>query len=204
MMMLLSCVLATGCVSTKTFDTSCYDGVLAEEFLKARDGQLFYQYGFVNNDDIPELFVVRGSVATDTVSIYTYDKNAKQSIYVGDFGSSGYCYYTSRNNQIISVYGNMGIFYVVNSGIDENGSSYLEDIILRNNSFKTESFYGFPTDDGFTGAMQPDDGSSDNIKRPDDSYKIDESKADEIESKLLGGNNAIRVSLESMNIYTGQ
>lgn len=200
--LILVCVILTGCGGK--FDTSCYDDVLSEESTKARGGQLYYQFGYVDADNIPELFVVRGTIATDTVSIYTYNTKENKPVYVGDFGSSGYCNYVPRKNQIISVYGNMGAFYVINTGIDEKGVAYFKDAILRNMGMeKTESFYGFPVGN-FTGAMPVDDGDSDNIEWPNEEYKIDEEEADKIEIKLLGDEDSIRVSPDNMILYNGQ
>lgn len=173
--------------------TSVYDEVLENELNNPRYGEtsLNYGYGNVNDDSVQELFIIRGNSHIDTVTIYTYDTQTDKAVYVGDFGGWGYCDYIPNENSIISAYGNQGYFYIVETGMDENYSPYVKDVILRNNDNKTESFYGFTLDD-FNGSMGPDDYDINMFSAPGEQYLISEDEADLIEAKMRDG--SVRIS----------
>lgn len=184
---------------SSSFSVSVYDEVIISELKNARHGEkeLYYGYGFVNNDSIQELFIIRGDSHADTVTIYSYDEIAGEPIYVGDFGGWGYCDYIPQGNSIISCYGNHGFFYIVDSGMDDDYHPYVKDVILRNAGNKIESFYGFSLGD-FSGSMDRGDYDINRFDKPDERFLIDENEADLIEEKMRTG--AIRISTEEICI----
>lgn len=182
---------------SSSFSVSVYDEVIVSELENPRYGEkeIYYGYGFVNNDSIQELFIIRGNSHTDTVTIYSYDEISGEPIYVGDFGGWGYCDYIPRGNSIISCYGNQGFFYIVESGMDNDYRPYVKDVILRNSGNRIESFYGFSLGD-FTGSMDIGDYDINRFDKPDERFLIDEEEADSIEAKMKTG--AIRISTEEI------
>lgn len=165
-----------------------YDKVITNELANPRYGEqsINYGFGYVNEDDIPELFLIRGSSHVDTVTIYTFDEITSEGVYVGDFGGWGYCDYVPHENKIISCYGNQGYFYITVSKINDNNAPELVDVILRNGGNRIESFYGFDLD-GFTGAIDWVDYDINQFKAPDERYLISEEEADQIESVMRNG-----------------
>ena len=182
-----------------SFSVSVYDEVLISELKNPRHGEkeIYYGYGFVNDDSIPELFIIRGDSHSDTVTIYSYDEIAGEPIYVGDFGGWGYCDFIPRDNSIISCYGNHGFFYIVESGMDDYYSPYVKDVLLRNAGNKIESFYGFSLGD-FTGSMDVEDYDINRFDKPNERFLISEEEADSIEAKMRAG--SIRISMEEICI----
>lgn len=174
-----------------------YDQVIVNELANPRYGEqeIHYGFGYVNEDDIPELFLIRGSSHIDTVTIYTYDEITGEGIYVGDFGGWGYCDYVPYENKIISCYGNQGYFYITVSKIGANNEPELVDVILRNGGNRIESFYGFDLD-GFTGAIDWEEYDINQFKSPDEQYLISEGEADQIENEIRAG--AVRVDMKSV------
>ena len=201
-MLIIGLFLFTGCSSSKDSINEAeirniYNSVIINELENPRWGEteISYGYGYVNDDDIPELFLIRGTAHTDTVTIYSYDIQKQVAYYVGDFGGWGYCDYIPTQNSIISCYGNQGFFYIVESGIDTKGKPFIKDVILRNGGNKIESYYGFDLD-GFTGAMPVNEYDINQFEMPGAEFLIDEKRADEIESRMREG--SARISMDTI------
>lgn len=186
-------------ISNSGMDIDVYEDVLYSELNNPRhnEEEIYFGYGFIDEDSFPELFIVRGNSHTDTVTIYSYNETTSEPLYVGDFGGWGYCDYIPYENSIISCYGNQGFFYIVESGIDENYCPYVKDVILRNGGNKIESYYGF-TLDGFNGSMDIGEYDINMFNKPDEKYLIDENKADSIEADMRKG--SVRISAEEICI----
>lgn len=165
-----------------------FETAMLEELENPRYGEteLNYGYGFIDEDDIPELFIIRGTSHIDTVTVYRYDEKSGKAAYVGDFGGWGACEYVPHENKIISSYGNMGYFYSTVTKIGKNGKPELVDAILRNGGNRIESFYGFSMGN-FTGAIDWEDYDINQFESPSEEYLISEEEADEIENEMCDG-----------------
>lgn len=71
---------------------------------------LRFNLGYVNNDDIPELFLCTGNGGADTVSIYSYNEESQTVENWGEFSSRGRLYFCEKQGITISEYGNHGYF----------------------------------------------------------------------------------------------
>lgn len=174
-----------------------YNFILKEELDNPRyagTSIINYGYGYVDNDNVPELFIIRGSSHIDTVTIYTYDIENKKVIYLGDFGS-GVIDYVPYQNKIIASYGNQGYYYTTVSSITRDKTIELTDCILRNNGNKTESFYGFDMD-GFNGSIQWEGYDINQFTEPDATYIISEDEADAIMEGIF--KDAVRVDISNV------
>lgn len=159
-----------------------------------------YGFEYVDDDIIPELFVVTGSSHIDTVAVYTFDLDKREAVKVGNYGSQGRCSIIPNKNTIISSYGNQGIFYTVVSGFDKDKNSYLRDVILRCGFEEPESYYGFELA-GFNGSM--DNGYDFNqFDWPGEEYLIDENQADDIVRNMLDGAEEISTNTICTSIYS--
>lgn len=165
-----------------------FEEAMQAELQNPRYGEkkLSYGYGYVDEDDIPELFIIRGTSHIDTVTMYRYDPQQEKAVFVGDFGGFGACSYAPNQNRIISSYGNMGYFYTTVTKINEQGKPELVDAILRNGGNKIESYYGFSMGD-FTGAIAWEEYDINQFAAPDESCLISEEEADQIEDAFLDG-----------------
>lgn len=71
---------------------------------------LRFDLGYVDNDDIPELFLCTGNGGADTVSIYSYNEESQTVENWGEFSSRGHLYFCEKQGITISEYGNHGYF----------------------------------------------------------------------------------------------
>lgn len=177
-----------------------YEDAMKEELDHPRYGEtkLHYGYGYIDEDDIPELFIIRGTSHIDTVAVYRYDEGKGKVDYVGDFGGYGFCFYVPRENKIIANYGNMGYFYTTVTKISAEGKAELVDAILRNGGNKIESFYGFSMGN-FTGAMDWETYDINQFNAPSEEYFISEEEADAIQEKLCA--NEVKVDMDQVCAY---
>lgn len=135
---------------------SAYEKALDDEIKIYRQDSLEvnYGYGFVDEDEIPELFIVSGEEDTDTVTIYTYNEETKEAVYLGNFGENGRCYYVPYENKIVAFYYNKpdySLYTVSMIGADKN-AELLDGMI---GEVLEGYYYGFDWGD-FTGAMPRD------------------------------------------------
>lgn len=174
-----------------------YNYILKEELDNPRYGEtsINYGYGNVDSDEMPELFIIRGTSHVDTVTIYTYDTVNKKAVCLGDFGGLGVIDYVPYQNKIIASYGNQGYYYTTVSSITRDKTIELTDCILRNNGNKTESFYGFDMD-GFNGSIQWEEYDINQFTEPDATYMISEDEADAIMEGIF--KDAVRVDISNV------
>lgn len=69
--------------------------------------EIKYAVGFVDEDDIPELFVTDGDYHAAGTKVFKYIDG--EVVYVGEFGESGGFAFTPRMNNIYSFFLNMGV-----------------------------------------------------------------------------------------------
>lgn len=69
-----------------------------------------FSFGYVDDDDIPELFMGLGDYHVTGIYVFTYIPNQKEVVRVGQFSEFGRLEYIEKGNRIISQYGGMGSF----------------------------------------------------------------------------------------------
>ena len=152
-------------------------------------GNAKFMVGYVDEDDIPELFLAYGTAHVDGVHVFTYSPDIKEVIRVGEFSSFGGIYYSFRKNRILSQYGNHG-FYVEYVSMIKEGQPELVDVAINDGGGIRHDgvvgFYGFEIPDGVDGSREgfAQLGISD-LDVPED-YPSDEYLiSDEEESQLI-------------------
>ncbi|MBR1441380.1 MAG: hypothetical protein IJ589_09160, partial [Lachnospiraceae bacterium] len=112
-----------------------------------------YQYGYVDEDDVPELFLGTGREQEAGVFVYTAAKTADtyEIRKVGEFSQYGILYYIPHENVMISHCGDAGIYYVVYHSIRQGRSSL--DRILKQAPGEEDTVYycGITWDEDFLG-----------------------------------------------------
>ena len=106
--------------------------------------------GYINGDNIPELFVTYGTRHDEGVCIYTYDPAADKAIYVGEFSSYGQCMYMEKKNRIQSTYGNNGYFLVTVSSIEDGKAKLVGTALSDASGVRNDSeifYYNFDVPD---------------------------------------------------------
>lgn len=188
-----------GCSNNVKLDdkvVAAYEQILNNELSNPRYDEkvLHYGFGYIDSDDIEELFIIRGTAHIDTVTVYSYDSVNEKAVYIGDFGGFGYCQYVPQENRIISNYGNQGYYYTTVTKINGDCRPELVECYLRNGGNKVESYYGFDMND-FTGAIDWSDYDINQWEHPNEEYFISEMLADKIDKRVKNG--AINVDVDS-------
>ena len=143
-----------------------------------------YGVGDIDGDDIPELFMIRGDSHIDTVTIYSYDSENNEAVYIGDFGGFGSCNCVLGENKIISSYGNGGYYFTCVTEIGPGKQPVLVDVILNNGSQEEiKSYYGFSLED-FSGAMPRGDYDINRFENIDEEYLISQEEAAAINERI--------------------
>ena len=70
-----------------------------------------FALGYIDEDDIPELFVCYGNAHVDRVYVYQIKDDAL--LYIGNFGETGRFSYYEKQNMILSSAGGMGVFHFI-------------------------------------------------------------------------------------------
>ena len=121
-------------------------------------GNARFMVGYVDEDDIPELFLCYETGHANGVHVFTYHPNTKEVIRVGEFSSFGALVYTHKENRILSQYGNHGYYVEYVSEIDEKGCPTLVDVAITDGGgIKHEGvvgFYGFSVPIGVDGSKE--------------------------------------------------
>ena len=155
-------------------EIEAYDLYLQEhyhELQRASSDDLHIEIGFVNEDDIPELFVGWGNYHIAGIHILTFDVATGSAIYLGEFSSFGYCNYNERKNRIRSQYGNHGYF---EDYISQIAGDHVELVgaCLDDAGGEEEKFYAnYPVDERLNGSRDEID-PMDLSDRPDEQYLV--------------------------------
>lgn len=156
-------------------------------------GDARFLVGYVDEDDIPELFLCYGTVHINGVHIFTYLPDAKKVVRVGHFSSFGGVTYSHKKNRILSQYGNHG-FYVHYVTAIKNGQPELVDVAISDGGSRHDDvvgFYGFTVPKGVDGSREGFDkiGLSDlevPLEYPEDEYLISDEEEGRIIMELMG------------------
>ena len=111
-----------------------------------------YQYGYVDEDEVPELFIGTGREQEAGITVYTAlaaDGYAVKK--VGTFSQYGILYYVPHENVMISHCGDAGTYYVVYHGIRQ-GRAILERILKQAPGEEDMAYFcGITWEEDFTG-----------------------------------------------------
>ena len=150
--------------------------------------------GFVDEDNVPELFISTGTNTTLGVHIYKYDDINDGVIHIGEFSQYGFCAYSPKKNRIWAQYGNNGYFEMYYCAIVDN-KAQIVGRILSDAIFEEEKLYAdYATDtygSEFVDHPEPTD-------RPDDSFLISEEEYELKKKELMCSDEAIRVGYNEM------
>lgn len=118
-----------------------YDDFLLNVYMEDHYDESFefvkYALGFINEDDIPELFVTDGDIHAYGTKVYTYVDG--KVVAVGEFGQYGGFGFTPRKNNIYSFYYGMGV------GMNTIYSMNPDGTLVEKATFMTEE-YGIDPD----------------------------------------------------------
>ena len=95
---------------------SCADteDLIADEF----NNKPGFQYAYIDEDDIPELLVCKGSFHTSGIIVCRYISEKNKVVLIGEFSSYGWLNYVDRGNRIDSQYGSQGLYMHMISRIE--------------------------------------------------------------------------------------
>ncbi len=121
-------------------------------------GHLRLSFGYVDEDEIPELFVAADTIHTFGINVFTYDSNENKVIRIGEFSSFGHMGYVEKRNRIISTYGSSGLYMNMFSSI-EQFKPQLIGSVTEDMSFAELYFARYPVADGADGSHKDGYGS---------------------------------------------
>ena len=170
------------------------------ELRRAGSEDLHIEIGFVNEDDIPELFIGWGTYHIAGIHILTYNAATGSAIYLGEFSSFGFCNYNERKNRIRSQYGNHGYYEQFISQIVDDHVE-LVGACLDDAGKVEEKFYAnYPVDERITGSRHEID-PMDLSDQPDEQYLVSEDEYDKVyDGYFLSGDdaNTLKVHYDDM------
>ena len=134
--------------------------------------------GWVDEDDLPELFLCAGDFTASGVMIFTIDADTKEVISLGEFSQFGNCIFTERKNRIWSQYGNQGYFQECISMIENGKAKLIGGIISDGSGVRADGtlyYAGFPISEDASGSRgDMDFGLSVFDISDEDNYLVDE------------------------------
>lgn len=81
-----------------------------------------FAFGFIDDDDIPELFLCQDTGHASGIFVYSYNYKQDKVHCLGELSSFGNLQYYERQNMIVSQYGGVGFWYNVYEQIQEDGT----------------------------------------------------------------------------------
>ena len=97
-----------------------------------------FAFGFIDDDDIPELFLCQDTGHVSGIFIYSYNYKQDKVYCLGELSSFGNLQYYEKQNMIVSQYGGMGFWYHVYEQIQEDGT--LKTIAISGIDGSSENF----------------------------------------------------------------
>jgi hypothetical protein len=172
-----------------------------EEFLSDKNNwpgsgydSIHIALGLIDDDDIPELFVVLDTISVYGVHIYKYDPDSDSVIYLGEFSQFGYCCYSDRKNRIWGQYGNHGYYELYYYEIVGNNVKVVGRL-LYDAVFKDIKYYADYADEFEASAQQT---HTESTERPDDSYLISEEEFERREEEFMKTIDTIKIGYDNM------
>lgn len=148
-----------------------------------------FTFGYINNDDIPELFLGQGSSHADGIFVYSYDYEQDKVYCLGELSSFGTLDYYEKQNMIVSQYGGMGRWYHTYEQIQEDGELHIIAISGSDggNVEKIRYYWAYPY-------LQSDEEIFEDIK-----YRLSEEKYNERKVEFLSEyDNVISIAYKDM------
>ena len=184
-------------------EIEAYDLYLQEnynELQRASSNDLHIEIGFVNADDIPELFIGWGNNHIAGIHILTFDAAKGTVIYLGEFSSFGFCNYNERKNRIMSQYGNHGYYEDFISQITGDHVELVGACVDDAGGTEEKFYANYPVDERLNGGRDEID-PMEVSDRPEDRYLVHEKEYYEIYHNYYlwdEESNSIEVDYEHM------
>lgn len=161
------------------------------DYTRGSDSDPRFQLGYINEDDIPELFIIDGSSHFNSVGVYTFGNN--EVVHVGDFGSYGCMSYASGENRFESFNSGMGATYITYYSLNAGKAEVLYD------------FYAYEDFDSEGRPLGMAECSVNGVRVSEEEYnkELEKAKA-EIDSKLnitIDYNQAFEINEENIEVY---
>ena len=176
-----------------------YDELLhSEDFCEnmgmgAYKPELYVRLDFVDADNIPELFIVRGSFFDDAVRIMTFDRVKMSEVDLGEFSSKGSLVFSRKGNRIMSEYPANGRMLKMISEID-HGVTKLVNAYYQDGK---KYYGGFPVHEGIDGTRVYYSSSFSNVfDPPGDQYSMDADMFEEKMQEDMGSTEQVKVVLD--------
>lgn len=116
---------------------------------------LRFSFGYVDDDDTPELFLACGDSHTDQITVCRYNKDTHTVDQIGSYSSFGSCDYYERQDVIVGQYGGTGAWFNIYEGTDDSGARSVLAIEGSNYAFEEpEFFWASPYDGSLEDAVQ--------------------------------------------------
>ncbi len=157
--------------------------------------------GFIDEDDLPELFLCQGDATAAGVSIYTIDSCTKEVVFLGEFSQFGNCTFTERKNRIWSQYGNQGYYQECFSMIEDSHVKLIGGIISDGSGNRSDDilYYAyFPIPDDMSGSHEDVSFGLEIFNIPDEeNYLVDETAfSDEYHRLMCDNNGSVKISVD--------
>ena len=137
-----------------------------------------FSFGYVDEDDVPELFIAYNSYHGSPVYVFSYFDG--KVCLIGRFSTYGQVQYATKENRIISSYGNNGYFTTPVSQIVGDKAELVDCAIYGNG---VRFYAGYPIPKGLTGAVS--DGWEDGkIPHPSDEYAVSEEEYERLYKQM--------------------
>ncbi len=169
--------------------------------------------GYVDEDDVPELFLAIGDYHTSGVYVFTYLPDTEDVVRVGEFSSYGHMSYVEKGNRIRSQYGSMGSFITMYTKIAD-GKPGLVGSVAKRERLKEEPeekddawveyediyYAGYKLQDEVDGSIE----YSDAWDWPDNDYIVSEEDYEKADISLRGSyyqddSSMTEVDFDAMN-----
>ncbi len=161
-------------------------------------GEARIGFGYIDEDDIPELFVATGAFHPVGVNIYTYLPESGEVVWLGEFSSFGRIDYLEKGNRFMSGYGGMGSYILFFSKI-ENGKAVLTGSVASGSRkvdrssidseladiYEKTYFAGYDIPENVDGSTSNGFSAAD-VEWPDDRYLVTEEEYDRVMEEISG------------------
>ncbi|MBR0149636.1 MAG: hypothetical protein IJM23_10685 [Lachnospiraceae bacterium] len=176
-----------------------YDELLhSEDFCEnmgmgAYKPELYVRLDFVDADNIPELFISRGTFFDDAVRVMTFDRVKMSEVDLGEFSSKGSLVFSRKGNRMMSEYPSNGRMLKMISEID-HGVTKLVNAYFRDGK---KYYGGFPVHEGIDGTRVYYSSSFSNVfDLPGDQYSMDADMFEDKMKKDMGDTEQVEVGMD--------
>lgn len=152
-------------------------------------------YGYIDEDDIPELFICCGTYTVCGMHIYKYDVAKDDVIYLGEFSQYGFCKYTEKQNRIWAQYGGGGYFENYYYEISGDQVKTVGRILCDQNL--NDFYYADYSEPAFIDAKEV---HTEPAERPGDQYIISEEEFDRKSAGYMKTGEPTKIGYDDLKI----